>query len=113
MTFARLAVILSLVLAAIGTPVLAAGKQQGLAVQPQYFHDLPGVQRNPDNSGKSYACETVIRQQDRIGDIDFLGSSGMPVLAYRCERDGYVYEGTSPPNTGGWFPGINPHHLPD
>lgn len=113
MTFARLAVFMPLMLAAIGTPAMAAGKPRGGAVQPQYFHDLPGVRTAPQASQNAFACETVIRQQDRIGEIDFLGSSGMPVRAYRCERDGFVYEGTRPPNTGGWFPGINPHHLPD
>lgn len=84
-----------------------------LKIPPQQFKDLPGVKAAPLDPEPEYQCRTVTRQTDHLGDIDFLGRSGMPYLVYQCEKGGLVYEGTQPPRSWQWIPGINPQTLPD
>lgn len=108
----RTFVIASLALAALAMPAAANSAGKVLVVKPDEFQNLPGVTSAPLNEKPLYECHTVIRKADKIGSIDYFGDSGMPVLAYRCERDGLVYEGTRPPMSWKWAPGVNPQTLP-
>lgn len=90
----------------------ADAQQRKLDFSPNAFKDLPGVSPTPLSPKPEYQCQLVTRQTDRLGEIDFLGRSGMPQLLYRCEKDGYAFESTRPPQSWEWAPGINPHHLP-
>lgn len=99
-----------LICASLGSPVMA--EQRKLDFSAQAFKDLPGVTPTPLSPKPEYQCQLVTRQTDRIGEIDFLGSSGMPQLLYRCEKDGYAFESTRPPQSWQWAPGINPQTLP-
>lgn len=102
-----------LLLVGTALPAAAAGAQKTVVVSQNEFHDLPGVHSRPKGTDQNgYKCTTVVRQTDRIGDIDFMGRSGMPVLSYHCEKNGFVFEGARPPNSAPWIPGLNPHHLP-
>lgn len=81
------------------------------------FQDLPGVQALGQQERPSQRCELVTRQEREIRIPDGqswrarrAGTTGMPYQVYRCEQDGYVYEGANPP-TRDWFPGANPRHL--
>lgn len=113
MKLTRLALLAPLLLSTLVVPAGATGAPKSLTISRDEFKDLPGVTSTPQPDRNAYQCSTVLRQTDRIGEIDFFGDSGMPRVGYRCERNGLVYEGTRPPLTGQWAPGINPHHLPD
>lgn len=76
----------------------------------EVFHDLPGVRPLGPEEPK-YKCRIVTKQARKRNGIRFFDST-MPYLAYRCEAGGYVYEGTRPPLSWEWAPGINPHDLP-
>ncbi len=110
---ARLAMALALSTVVSVAPSVAVAASPALVVPAQEFKDLPGVSSAPRQDKTAYDCHTVLRKTDKWGEIDYLGDSGMPQIGYRCERDGFVYEGSRPPSTGQWIPGINPHHLPD
>lgn len=101
-----LAVALAIAFAGPAPVVLAAPPVQG-----EIFHDLPGVKPLGPEEPK-YRCHTVTKRTGKRNGIRFFDDS-MPYLAYRCESNGVVYEGGRPPVSPHWFPGINPHHLPD
>lgn len=97
-------------LAALFAPALAL--VPALADQP--YKDLPGVKvPAPLNAPSEYKCTTttiVTRNPHRRFD-SALPSTNLPVLAYRCEKDGVTAWGTEAPVSPGWYPGINPREL--
>ncbi len=77
------------------------------------YSDLPGVRPMAPgefSSDSNYECHTVTRFVDRGRDSPFRSSSGVPVVVYRCTRDGMVFEGRNPPSRG-WYPGVNPRNI--
>ena len=81
----------------------------GQAGSAQPFKDLPGVKaQDPMVFEKGYNCQTVtvaprLNRRETIEDV-------MPRIIYRCEKDGIVYQGTTPPASG-WYPGVNPRII--
>lgn len=96
---------------AVVAPVEAAQPtvEWGRAGTAQPFKDLPGVRAQDQMSfDEGYTCKTVtvaprLNQRRTLEDT-------MPRIMYRCEKDGIVYQGSSPP-TSGWYPGVNPRII--
>ncbi|MCL6705964.1 hypothetical protein M8R20_03020 [Pseudomonas sp. R2.Fl] len=99
-----------IVAAGLALAAAASAASEKTAGSGEVFQDLPGVRPLGAEEPK-YKCSTVTRHARKRNDIKFFDSD-MPYLAYRCERDGYVFEGTRPPASWQWAPGINPHDLP-
>ncbi|MBR0557437.1 hypothetical protein J5J10_17250 [Ciceribacter sp. L1K23] len=106
--FTHLAVIAAMAFVGPVAAALAAPPVQG-----EIFEGLPGVKPLGPEEPK-YRCHTVTRYSGKRNGIRFFDDN-MPYLAYRCESksNGAVYEGGRPPVSPHWFPGINPHHLPE
>lgn len=99
-----------LIAAMMIAPTGALGTPEGSAPNV-VFKDLPGVVPPSVNPQSEYRCTIVTRPTRRKFETDLLGDEGLPVLVYRCERDGMVFESTRPPSAGEWYPGVNPRTI--
>lgn len=102
--------VLSLLLgvSVVVTPALAGERR---LVDPSgYFEGLPGVTAPGTlNRAPEYRCTTATRSFRNRDDVGF--SDSLPVLVYRCTRDGVTFESRNPPLTGSWYPGVNPRDI--
>lgn len=77
------------------------------------YSDLPGVRPMPPggfSSDSGYDCHTTTRFVDRGRDSPLRSGDGVPVVIYRCSKDGMIFEGRNPPSKG-WYPGVNPRNI--
>lgn len=102
--------VLSLLLSTFVVAPSALADEKRLVDPSGYFKDLPGVSA-PDVLDKppEYRCTTATRSFRNRDDVGF--SDSLPVLIYRCTRDGVTFESRNPPLTGKWYPGVNPRII--
>ncbi len=91
--------------------VLPAHSGEARLIDPSgYFKDLPGVTAlDASRKEPEYRCTTATRRFRNRDDVGF--SDTLPVLVYRCTRDGVTFESRNPPLTGSWYPGVNPRDI--
>lgn len=102
--------VLSFALGAVVAAPSCLADERRLVDPSGYFKDLPGVMA-PDMQQKApeYRCTTATRSFRNRDDVGF--SDSLPVLVYRCTRDGVTFESRNPPLTGSWYPGVNPRNI--
>lgn len=105
----RLLTLLALSLAVMGSADAGSFAKD----RPIYaYKDLPGVvppDQLPDTSYKCTTATTFVR--GHRGSIFF--ADGMPVLVYQCTDGTFTYQGSNPPISKEWMPGINPRTIPE
>lgn len=77
------------------------------------YSDLPGVRPMPPggfSSDSGYDCHTTTRFVNRGRESPLRSGDGVPVVVYRCTKDGMIFEGRTPPSKG-WYPGVNPRNI--
>lgn len=81
------------------------GPEKGMA-----YEDLPGVMTPEEleaSRADGFKCTTVLRRYRR-DNTDGGFRYSLPERVYQCEKNGVVFESSSPPARGAWLPGINP-----
>lgn len=109
----RLLTLLALSLAATGGVHAGSASKDAVRDGATYaYKDLPGVvspDQLPDTSYKCTTATTFVRSHR--GSIFF--TDGMPVLVYQCTDGTFTYQGTNPPISKEWMPGVNPRTIPE
>lgn len=103
-----------LTLLALSLAVMASAEAGSLAKdRPTYaYKDLPGVVPPDQLPDTSYKCTTATTFVRRHRGSEFF-ADGMPVLVYQCSNGGFTYQGTNPPISKEWMPGVNPRTIPE
>ncbi|MCM2473674.1 hypothetical protein HGO38_09305 [Rhizobium sp. CG5] len=107
MTGRRLLTLIALSLAVTGSAYAGSAAKD----QPTFaYKDLPGVVPPDQLPDTSYKCTTTTAFVRSYRGSEFF-ADGMPVQVYQCTQGGITYQGTRPPISKEWMPGVNPRII--